>query len=154
MNLLDLEIEDRLARDPVAFEREVLALPQSVTHVIADEIQKLPRLLDVVYNLMETHKVPQSFVLTGSSARKLKAGGANLLAGRAALRKLFPLTNEELGSHYEVEDAIRWGTLPTVWNTSDDSERSDFLRSYAQTYIGVAVEGWNPGHFNQLNGQY
>ena len=141
VNLLDLDAEDRLARDPMAFQRDVLALPPSITHVIVDEIQKLPRLLDVVHNLIETHQVAQSFVLTGSSARKLKAGGANLLAGRAALRNLFPLTHDELGSHYNVDDAIRWGTLPKIWNTSDESERADILRSYAQTYIKEEVWG-------------
>lgn len=141
VNLLDLDSEARLARDPMAFQRDVLALPSSVTHVIVDEIQKLPRLLDVVHNLIETHQVPQSFVLTGSSARKLKAGGANLLAGRAALRNLFPLTHDELGPRYHVEDAIRWGTLPKIWNTPDESERADILRSYAQTYIKEEVWG-------------
>lgn len=139
VNLLDLDVEDRLARDSMAFERDVLALSKTITHGIVDEIQKLPRLLDVVHNLMETHKVPQAFVLTGSSARKLKAGGANLLAGRASLRSLFPLTASELGSHYNVEDALMWGTLPKIWNTSDDEERADILRSYAQTYIKEEV---------------
>ena len=69
-NLLEADTEDRLARDPRALEREVLALPASVSHVVVDEVQKRPRLLDAVHNLMETHRVPQQFVLTGSSARK------------------------------------------------------------------------------------
>lgn len=141
VNLLDLDTEDRLARDPMAFEREVLALPSVITHVVVDEIQKLPRLLDVVHNLMETHKVPQAFILTVSSARKLKAGGANLLAGRAALRNLFPLTATELTSTFNANDAIRWGTLPKIWNTSDDEERADILRSYAQIYVKEEVWG-------------
>jgi predicted AAA+ superfamily ATPase len=82
-NLLEADTEDRLARNPRALEREVLALPPILTHVVVDEVQKLPRLLDAVHNLIETHRAPQRFILTGSSARKLKAGGANLLAGRA-----------------------------------------------------------------------
>ncbi len=141
INLLDLNVEDRLARDPMSLEREVLALPKTITHVIIDEIQKLPRLLDVVHNLMETHKVRQSFVLTGSSARKLKAGGANLLAGRAALRSLFPLTSVELDTDYDLEDALRWGTLPKISNTADADERDDILRAYAQTYVKEEVWG-------------
>ena len=73
-NLLEADTEDRLARDPRAFEREVLALPARKTHVVVDEIQKVPRLLDAVHNLIETHAVPQHFVMTGSSARKVNAG--------------------------------------------------------------------------------
>jgi predicted AAA+ superfamily ATPase len=141
VNLLDLNVEERLARDPMALERDVLALPKRVTHVVLDEIQKLPRLLDVVHNLMETHHVPQSFILTCSSARKLKAGGANLLAGRATLRHLYPLTSQELGKTFVVDDAVRWGTLPSIWNTKDIDARHDILRSYANTYLKEEVWG-------------
>ena len=141
LNLLDLNTEARLARDPMEFEREVLALHNDVTHVVVDEVQKLPKLLDVVHNLIETHKVPQVFVLTGSSARKLKMGGANLLAGRAAVRHLFPLTYAELGAHFQLDVALRWGGLPSIWNTSDDDARIDFLRAYANTYLKEEIWG-------------
>jgi len=134
-NLLDLDVEEQLARDPMMLERQVLGLSSAITHVVLDEIQKLPKLLDVVHNLISTHRVPQSFILTGSSARKLKSGGANLLAGRAALRTLFPLTHHELGSAYLIEPAIRWGCLPAIWNASDAEERDDILRSYANVYV-------------------
>lgn len=119
----------------MALEREVLALPKAITHVVIDEIQKIPELLDVVHNLIETHKVPQVFVLTGSSARKLKAGGANLLAGRAAVRTIFPLTSKELGDRFDIDTALTWGTLPLIWNTDEAEERSDVLRAYATTYL-------------------
>ncbi len=134
-NLLDLDVEEQLARDPMMLERQVLGLSSAITHVVVDEIQKLPKLLDVVHNLIATHRVPQSFILTGSSTRTLKSGGANLLAGRAALRTLFPLTHDELGSAYLIEPAIRWGCLPGIWNTSDADERDDILRTYANVYI-------------------
>ena len=130
-NLLEADTEDRLARDPRALEREVLALPPTLTHVVVDEVQKLPRLLDAVHNLIETHRVPQRFILTGSSARKLKAGGANPLAGRASLRHLFPLQRRELGDAYDEDRALRFGGLPAVWNATTDDERADFLRAYA-----------------------
>lgn len=139
INLLDLDQEEQFSRDPMALERQVLAVSPKITHVVIDEIQKIPKLLDVVHHLMETHKVPQSFILTGSSTRKLKAGSANLLAGRAALRNLFPLLREELGSVFEIEVALRWGTLPKVWNTRDEEERRDILRSYAQLYVKEEV---------------
>jgi len=134
-NLLEADTEDQLARDPRSLEREVLALPPSVTRVVVDEVQKLPRLLDVVHNLMVTHRVPQSFVLTGSSARRLRAGGANLLAGRASLRHLFPLVRRELGEAYDLDRALRFGGLPEIWNLGTDPDRADFLRAYAHGYL-------------------
>jgi len=134
-NLLEADTEDRLARDPRALEREVLALPAAITHVVVDEVQKLPRLLDTVHNLMETHRVPQRFILTGSSARKLKAGGANLLAGRASLRHLYPLQRRELGDAYDEDRALSFGGLPAVWNAATDADRCDFLRAYAYGYL-------------------
>ena len=140
-NLLDLETEERLARQPMELEREVLLLPRSVQNVIIDEIQKLPKLLDVVHNLIETHKVPQRFILTGSSARKLKAGGGNLLAGRATLRTLHPLTAHELGGEFNETDAIQWGTLPRVWNEHDHKEKADILRAYANVYLKEEIWG-------------
>jgi uncharacterized protein len=141
VNLLDLDVESRLARDPMSLQREVVALPTATTHVVLDEIQKLPVLLDVVHNLIETLKVPQVFILTGSSARKLKAGGANLLAGRAAVRTMFPLTVAELSSAFDLRAALTWGTLPAVWNTADSDERADFLRAYATTYLKEEIWG-------------
>ena len=139
-NLLEPDTEDRLARDPRALERDVLALPPGLSHVVVDEVQKLPRLLDVVHNLMETHRVPQRFILTGSSARKLKAGGANLLAGRAALRHLFPLQPRELGEAYDEIQFLRFGGLPAVWNAPTDTEREDFLRAYAFAYLREEIQ--------------
>ena len=135
INLLDLATETRLSRSPDLFEREILALPQYFKHVVVDEIQKIPRLLDSVHNLIETHRSPLAFVLTGSSARKLKAGGANLLAGRAALRNLFPLTWTELAKDFDLLTHVQWGGLPKIWNTDDNSERRDTLEAYAQVYL-------------------
>ena len=139
-NLLEPDTEDRLARDPRTLEREVLALPPGMLRVVVDEVQKLPRLLDVVHNLIETHRVPQRFILTGSSARKLRAGGANLLAGRAALRHLFPLQSRELGAAYDEDRALRFGGLPAVWNATTDADRADFLRAYAHGYFREEIQ--------------
>lgn len=141
INLLDLDEELRYHRQPMNLSSEVLALPKSVTHVVIDEIQKLPKLLDVVHLLIETHKVSQKFVLTGSSARKLRAGGANLLAGRAIMRSLFPLTFFELSEEFDVEKAIHWGGLPAIWNSHDEEGYDDFLRTYANTYLKEEI--WN-----------
>lgn len=134
-NLLDPDIEEPLARDPGSFQREVLALDSAIRWVVVDEVQKLPHLLDGVHNLIETHRVPQRFALTASSARKLKAGGANLLAGRASLRHLFPLTRQELDSAFDLDRALCFGGLPAVWNAESDEARADYLRAYAQLYL-------------------
>ena len=90
INLLKPSEERRFARDPDELLAIVQLLPQKTTHIIIDEIQKLPVLLDLVHELIET--TDKYFILTGSSARKLKHGGANLLAGRAFVYNLHPFT--------------------------------------------------------------
>src|SRR5437868_6015630 len=77
IDLLDLEQEERLSRNPSELETWVMALPPEITHVVIDEIQKIPKLLNLVHRLIE--KTSVHFILTGSSARKLKYGGADLL---------------------------------------------------------------------------
>lgn len=140
INLLDPDVENTYALESSRLVREVLALDHAITHVIIDEIQKVPKLLDVVHLLIENHQVPQYFILTGSSARKLKAGGANLLAGRAIVRYLFPLLEVELKQTQavDIESVLRWGTLPRIIN-SDPEERDDDLRAYALTYLKEEV---------------
>ncbi len=82
------------------------------------------------------------FALTGSSARKLKRGGANLLAGRAFTNNLHPLTFRELGSDFELLRAIAWGTLPFVVNSGDDDpQKTAYLKSYTNTYFKEEVVG-------------
>ena len=112
IDLLDSVEEDRYSKDPSMLAKEVNALPGNIQHVIIDEIQKVPRLLDTVQILMgDTEKI---FIMTGSSARKLKHGGANLLAGRAFVYHLFPLSATEIGNDFVLDNALRWGTLPEV----------------------------------------
>jgi predicted AAA+ superfamily ATPase len=134
-NLLEADTEDRLAGDPRLLEREVLALPEGITHIVIDEVQRIPRLLDVVHNLIETHHVPQVFVMTGSSARKLKAGSANLLAGRVSFRYLHPLVRRELEGGFDLGHALTFGGLPEVWNLPPGEACADYLRAYAQGYL-------------------
>jgi len=111
----------------------VKALPKGVPFVVVDEIQKVPQLLDEVHRLIEeTDKI---FILTGSSARKLKHGGANLLAGRAFVYHLFALSCFELKERFDLEKALHWGTLPKVFSLESDTEKEEFLRSYTNTYL-------------------
>lgn len=133
IDLLNRQEEDRYRLDPGNLVREVNALPSNIQHVIIDEVQKVPSLLDTVQILMgDTDK---TFIMTGSSARKLKHGGANLLAGRAFVYHLFPLSAMELGNDFELDSALRWGTLPEVIKCESDLERQEFLNAYAHTYL-------------------
>lgn len=137
INLLRAAEEDRFARNPDELISEVEGLPQGVTTVIIDEIQKIPKLLDIVHELIET--TDKRFVLTGSSARKLKAGGANLLAGRAVERPIFPFSFIELGDKFDTEQCLRWGTLPGIFQLEDDEEKEDFLIAYTHIYLKEEV---------------
>jgi uncharacterized protein len=135
LNLLDQDLENELASNSKALYERVLALNASVETVVINEIQKIPRLLDSVHNLMELHQVPQRFVLTGSSARKLKAGAANLLGGRAAVRNLYPFTYQEIENEFDLNTALSFGTLPKIWNSDSNEERKDLLKAYGNIYL-------------------
>lgn len=132
-NLLKPQEESRFLRNPDMLYEMVTALPGAITHVVIDEIQKVPKLLDVVHLLMG--EVPQLFVMTGSSARKLKRGGANLLAGRAFVYHFFPLTFLELGDKFDLDFVLRWGSLPEIFSFDEEKEREQFLQAYANTYL-------------------
>ncbi|MBI2604686.1 MAG: ATP-binding protein [Deltaproteobacteria bacterium] len=136
LNLLDDETERRYSRKPGLLDSELTALkaagrlPRSV---IIDEVQKIPKLLDVAQKWIHREKLP--FVFTGSSSRKLKRGFANLLGGRANNYVLHPLTSLELGGQFDLQRTLEWGTLPECWLLNDDREKKGFLRSYCGTYL-------------------
>lgn len=134
IDLLKLEWEERLAANPEDLNNiiESEVVKKKIKYVVIDEIQKLPKLLDIVHFQIEKNKL--HFALTGSSARKLKRGGANLLAGRAITNYLFPLTSREIGKKFDLHAALTWGTLPTIFNI-DENLKGDYLRSYVDTYL-------------------
>lgn len=132
-DLLDPELETRFTHHPNDFRAMVEAAPTKVEHVIIDEIQKVPPLLDIVHYLIE--KTNKKFIMTGSSARKLKHGGANLLAGRAFVYHLHPFSFVELSDQFKIEQALSWGLLPDIYSMSDDEARMKFLQAYAHTYL-------------------
>ncbi len=105
--------------------------------VVIDEIQRIPALLNEVHSLIESPELRGrlKFALTGSSARKLKRGGANLLAGRALLNYLYPLTHLEWPDNFTLDDGISWGGLPRVVLTESVDERIELLDAYVATYI-------------------
>ncbi len=123
-DLLDTATYDRLLRRPSALGEEI-----KNNLVVIDEIQKIPRLLDEVHKLIEDKKI--KFLLTGSSARKLKHGGANLLAGRARNLQMFPLTTQEI-SDFDLLKYCRCGGLPIIYQ-SDDPWAD--LREYVHLYL-------------------
>lgn len=130
-NLLDDEDFDRLLTDPKILDR--LSQEKKYEWIVIDEIQRLPNLLNRVHKLIESSK--QKFILTGSSARKLKRGAANLLAGRAFVYYLFPFSYLELGDKFDLDQALHWGTLPKIFDFSDTKNKEDYLRSYCLTYL-------------------
>ncbi len=133
VDLLDPEVEDRYRRSPGRLESQVRALPPSVEWILIDEVQRAPRLLDVTHRLIES--TGKRFVLTGSSGRKLKRGASNLLAGRAFVYSLYPLTVAELQDAFDLDDALRWGTLPKIYSLDSAEEKRAYLRAYALTYL-------------------
>jgi len=134
-NLLDTDTFLNLSRSPRRLREE--CTPQDRI-VIIDEIQKLPSLLDEIHLLIEERRI--RFLLTGSSARKLKRGGVNLLGGRAWVKHLHPLSFGELGEKFDLLRALNHGLLPPIYlGDTPDAE----LETYAGTYLKeeIAAEG-------------
>jgi uncharacterized protein len=104
--------------------------------IVIDEVQKLPQLLSVVHAVIEQRRGTQ-FVLTGSSARKLKREGVDLLAGRALLTHMHPFMAAELGDQFDLDRALMQGLLPLVWEAPDPAAT---LRSYVALYLKEEVQ--------------
>ena len=126
-DLLDSSTFLSLSREPSRLSQE---LGPDDRQVVIDEIQRLPGLLNEVHRLIEERGV--NFLLTGSSARKLRRGGVNLLGGRARTKRLHPLTYRELGEHFDLEAVISRGTLLSIYFSDDP--RAD-LEAYAGSYL-------------------
>ena len=139
IDLLNLDEEDAFAKNHNLLEQRLAQSEIQIERVVIDEVQKFPRMLDTVHRLIENAAL--KFALTGSSARKLKAGGANLLAGRALVNSLFPLTHLEMTNLFDLESTLRWGSLPIVVNSKNEIEKAAILRSYGQTYLKEEVWG-------------
>lgn len=134
VDLLSEETYQRLLANPGHFAGELRSVPAG-RWVMVDEVQRLPNLLNEVHRFMEEKKL--QFVLCGSSARKLKRSGVNLLAGRALHRSMHPFVPEELGDQFDVEEALQFGLLPVVW---DSNAKSETLQAYAQLYLKEEIQ--------------
>jgi predicted AAA+ superfamily ATPase len=128
INLLKAEYFSRYISDTASLYQEVIAANLTYKLIIIDEIQKIPSLLNEVHLLIEEGYF---FILTGSSARKLRKGGVNLLGGRARQKFLFPLTTKEIGD-YDFLRLINFGSLPSIYLSDDPLED---LESYVATYL-------------------
>lgn len=127
-------------REPERLERELRAAPARVRTVLIDEVQRVPGLLDVVQVLADEAPRRFRFLLSGSSARKLRRGQANLLPGRVHVHHLHPLLERELGQDFDLERVLAHGSLPGIHAESDAEVRAHDLRSYVDTYLREEVQ--------------
>ena len=138
VNLLQSDTYYRYLKDPSQFRREAQAKArENVVWIIIDEVQRIPNLLNEVHELLETTHL--KFVLSGSSARKLKRGGSNLLGGRAMLRFMHPFTAQELGEVFDLEKALQWGTLPPLLDLPSSDARA-LLHAYVELYLREEIQ--------------
>lgn len=149
IDLLEPETLRSLSARPERL-RELLGARPEVLQVVIDEVQKLPELLEVAHLLIEERRDVQ-FVFTGSSARKLRRGGVNLLGGRATQKTLYPFMAAELGEQFNLDEALRIGMLPIVRGGKVPEE---ILRAYSGLYLReeVQMEGLvrNIGNFSRF----
>ncbi len=132
IDLLAFKEENRFGHNPDLLTE--LLQEGSYQRVIIDEVQKIPKLLDVVHKEKENNKKTQ-FILTGSSSRKLKRGGGNMLAGRLFYFTIHPLTHTEWGKSFNTREAMQTGTLPALKNYTRLKDKARYLDSYIQTYL-------------------
>jgi uncharacterized protein len=136
-HIIDLLDETRfqlMAANPGLLALELRDLPP-LQAVILDEVQRAPALLNEVHRAIEQSR--RRFVLVGSSARRLKTAGTNLLAGRASVRTMYPLLPVELGDDFDLGRVLRFGSVPLIWH-SEDKEAT--LSAYVQLYVREEVK--------------
>lgn len=143
-DLLDQDTFLKLNRSNKTLREEVKYRNPQITHVIIDEVQKLPDLLDEVHYILEKIDRAPYFVLTGSSARKLKQSNANMLGGRAWNCSLYPLTYNEINAwnpdKFSLRKACEIGTIPSVYLEENRADAKRTLRSYTETYLEQEIK--------------
>lgn len=133
LDLLEAEVFNQLLANPQRLENYIPA--DFPGFIVIDEVQRIPELLNEVHRLIETSHL--KFILTGSSARKLKRQGPNLLAGRALTYSLHPLTALELDSDFDLKRALTYGQLPSI--TMEENPQK-YLESYVKTYLEEEIQ--------------
>lgn len=135
-DLLRSDVYFALSHSSTAFRERVLAQDPKSTWIIVDEVQRIPDLLNEVHSLIESHGY--QFALSGSSARKLKRGQANLLAGRALVKYMFPLIHAEYADLITLDEVLAFGTLPSI--VTDKETRIEQLEAYVGTYLQEEIK--------------
>ncbi len=135
VDLLDPQSQRLFQARPERLLERIAAQPQAVD-VVIDEVQKVPALLDVVHQLVEGDRLLR-FVLTGSSARKLRRGAANLLAGRLTELHMHPFMAAELGAAFNIQRSLEIGLVPLIWSSVEPEQT---LRAYASLYLREEVQ--------------
>ncbi len=140
LDLLHPSVHQKYLADPETLMREIEGAKNKYKRIVLDEVQRVPALLDVTHHLMESPSGRHlQFIMSGSSARKLKRSKANLLGGRAWSLELFPLTCEELGKDLILEKALAFGTLPKIYAAQAEEAQED-LRAYVDTYLSQEIK--------------
>ena len=137
-DLLNPSLYLKLRRNPELFRQEISAIPED-SIVIIDEVQKLPILLDDVHHFLAQRDNNKQFILSGSSARKLKRTSTNLLGGRASQSYFYPL----IYSEHQIDkwdDILRFGTLPESLNSKTVKQKIEFLESYSLIYLREEIQ--------------
>lgn len=132
-------LDEKTFRDYIAHPeriKQVVAANPDVKCFIIDEVQKAPALLNSIHSLIEEYKTHQ-FILTGSSARKLRRGGVNLLAGRALLTHFHPFMASELNESFSLDAALKHGMIPLVVSSSTPGKT---LEAYIALYLKEEVK--------------
>ena len=141
IDLLDPELQLTYNKNPNLLSQQIDEIKPSAT-IFIDEVQRVPKILDVIHSLME-QKPKLRFILCGSSARKLRHGAFNLLGGRALYRTMHPLTMEELSKTFNLQWILGYGSLPKIYSTLKQNklkETQDLLRSYVITYLREEIK--------------
>jgi predicted AAA+ superfamily ATPase len=138
IDLLDPQLIDDLRLDIGRFKRIVTQPENCKKIVIVDEIQKMPELLNYIHQCI--FKEQRIFILTGSSARRLKQLGTNLLAGRALVYDMYPLTSREIGPEFNLEKALGVGLFPEVYLADSEELAIEILRAYSLTYLEKEIQ--------------
>lgn len=125
---------------PERLEAELRAAPAAIRTVFLDEVQRVPALLDLVQVFLDERPARFRFLLSGSSARKLRRGQANLLPGRIHLHHLHPLLACELGDDFDLDRALAHGTLPGIYAEPDPATRAADLRGYVDGYLREEIQ--------------
>jgi uncharacterized protein len=138
INLLLSDQFFKYSKDPSLLRREVMEKKKTIKHVFIDEIQRVPELLNEVQYLIDS--TPLHFIMSGSSARKLRRGYANLLGGRAVQRFLFPFMWNEVSGKAQLMHFLRFGSIPPVFLAETEADKIDSLKAYVDIYLREEIQ--------------